>query len=84
MILKRSLKEQFQPGLRLITKESGGMNNPSKEPLDSYRYDANADRTEILWKCLKCGELKPRNKWVLRDCPACGARKSQFVLVNED
>lgn len=51
---------------------------------ENYRYDANATRTEILWKCLKCGELKPRNKWVLAACPFCGATKSQFVLVDED
>ncbi len=50
----------------------------------NYRYDATTDRTEILWKCLKCGELKPRIKWVLGPCPSCGAPKSQFVLVDED
>ncbi len=50
----------------------------------NYIYDAPADKTEILWKCLICGELKPRNKWVLSACPACGALKSQFVLVDED
>ena len=49
-----------------------------------YFYDARADNTEILWKCLVCGELKARNKWVLSPCPACGAPKSQFVLVDED
>ena len=49
-----------------------------------YRYDADAKRTEILWKCLRCGELKPRNKWALSACPSCGAPKSQFVLVDED
>jgi rubrerythrin len=49
-----------------------------------YTYDAPADETEILWKCLICGELKPRNEWVLSSCPACGASKSQFVLVDED
>ena len=49
-----------------------------------YKYDAPADQTELLWKCLRCGELKPRNKWVLGPCPSCGAPKSQFVLVDED
>jgi rubrerythrin len=49
-----------------------------------YTYDAPADETEILWKCLNCGELKPRNEWVLSSCPACGASKSEFVLVDED
>lgn len=50
----------------------------------NYTYDAREDQTEILWKCLNCGELKPRNKWMLSTCPACGALKSQFVLVDED
>ncbi len=50
----------------------------------SYVYDAQKDETELLWKCLVCGELKPRNGWVLNICPACGALKSQFVLVAED
>jgi rubrerythrin len=56
-------------------------NKPVKE---NYRYDATTDKTEILWKCLVCGELKQRNEWVLDKCPACSAPKSQFVLVDED
>jgi rubrerythrin len=50
----------------------------------NYFYDATVEQTEILWKCLKCGELKQRSKWVLSSCPSCGALKSQFVLVDED
>jgi len=50
----------------------------------TYLYDAPNDRTEILWKCLVCGELKPRYQWIPGDCPSCGAPKSQFVLVDED
>ncbi len=50
----------------------------------NYSYDALRDKTELLWKCLVCGELKPRNRWTLDVCPACGALKSQFVLVAED
>ena len=50
----------------------------------NYRYDAPADQTEILWKCLECGELKSRIRWVLGPCPSCGAPKSQFVPVDED
>ena len=49
-----------------------------------YFFDAPAEQTEILWKCLRCGELKQRNRWVLSSCPSCGAPKSQFVLVDED
>ena len=72
-------------GLGPVAKMNGGMERSSnKSPKDSYGYDAITDKTEILWKCLNCGELKPRNKWVLGDCPACGAKKSQFVLVDED
>jgi len=51
---------------------------------DNYSYNANIDQTEILWKCLVCGQLEPRNEWVLGQCPSCGAPKSQFVLVDED
>ena len=50
----------------------------------NYRYDATTDETEILWKCLRCGKVKLRNKWVLSSCHSCGAPKSQFVLVDED
>ncbi len=58
---------------------------PAFSPVDGrYAYDAPADQTELLWKCLRCGELKPRNKWVLGPCPSCGAPKSEFVLVDED
>jgi rubrerythrin len=53
-------------------------------PNPGYTYNASNNATEILWKCLVCGELKPRNRWVLSTCPACGAPKLQFVLVNED
>jgi rubrerythrin len=50
----------------------------------NYFYNAPGDQTEIMWKCLKCGELKPRNRWGLSPCPSCGAAVSQFVLVDED
>jgi hypothetical protein len=63
-----------------VTEPAGGPGG-TEAP---YGYDANLERTEILWKCLRCGELKPRNHWVLGDCPARGAPKSQFVLVDED
>ncbi len=68
------------------SRESGGGTPlPAVGPLaGDYRYDAPADRTEILWKCLKCGELRGRNEWVLGPCSSCGAPKSQFVLVDED
>jgi hypothetical protein len=79
------MKQPSQPGLGPMKKRSGEMKLSSNDsPRDNYSYDAMTDKTEILWKCLKCGELKPRNKWVLGDCPACGAKKLQFVLVNED
>jgi hypothetical protein len=72
-------------GLGPMRKRSGGMERASNDPpKDYYGYDAVTDQTEILWKCLICGELKPRNRWILRDCPACLAPKSEFVLVDED
>jgi hypothetical protein len=75
----------YQPGLGPMKQRSGLMElSPNDPPKDNYGYDATTDKTEILWKCLVCGELKPRNKWVLRDCPACGAKKLEFVLVDED
>ena len=49
-----------------------------------YRYDANQDQTEILWKCLRCGELMPRGSNPPETCPSCGAPKTEFVLVDED
>ncbi len=68
-----------------LTVRKGGAALPVSGPAEAnYGYDAPADRTEILWKCLECGELKPRTKWVLGPCPSCGAPKSQFVLVDED
>ncbi len=61
-----------------------GIGTMPRSGIGGYRYDAQRDETELLWKCLVCGELKPRNGWVLAVCPACGALKSQFVLVVED
>jgi hypothetical protein len=79
------IQRTSHPGLRPMRKRSGGMKrSPNDPPKDHYGYDAITDKTEILWKCLKCGELKPRNRWVLGDCPACLAPKSEFVLVDED
>jgi hypothetical protein len=75
-------KNGIQPTLGL---EKAGISLRVFHPVDgNYKYDAPADQTEILWKCLKCGELKQRNKWSLGPCPACGAPRSEFVLVDED
>lgn len=49
-----------------------------------YHYDANQDEVEILWKCLRCGELMPRGANPPDVCPSCGAPKTEFVLVDED
>jgi rubrerythrin len=49
-----------------------------------YHYDANQDEVEIVWKCLKCGELMPRGAGVPDVCPSCGAPKTEFVLLDED
>jgi len=50
----------------------------------AYRYDATSGNTELLWKCLRCGELMPRKGKVLEFCPACLAPMTEFVLVDED
>ncbi len=39
---------------------------------------------QILWKCMKCEELKPRENWGFHPCVSCGAPVSQFVLVDGD
>ena len=57
--------------------------NPSGSASD-YRYDANRDQVEILWKCLRCGELMPRGSKIPDVCPSCGAPKTEFVLLDED
>ncbi len=58
---------------------------PAKSGLPpEYRYDANNGQTEILWKCLRCGELMPRGLVVPDICPSCGAPKTEFVLLGED
>jgi len=58
---------------------------PSKSASSSdYRYDAINNQTEILWKCLRCGELMPRDLAVPDVCPSCGAPKTEFVLLGED
>ena len=62
-------------------------NQPSSAPSGlspDYRYDANQDQTEILWKCLRCGELMPRGSQPPDFCPSCGAPKTEFVLLDED
>jgi len=64
------------------------MTNPSQpaneNPPGNYRYDALTDQVELLYKCLRCGELMPRSKGILEVCPNCGAPKEEFVLVDED
>jgi rubrerythrin len=58
---------------------------PAKSGLTpDYRYDANQDQVEILWKCLRCGELMPRGSSPPETCPSCGAPKTEFVLLDED
>jgi rubrerythrin len=85
MILNKFTKWKTWPDLESIEKKDQTINASRTKPVNEiYSYNANADRTEILWKCLVCGELKPRNQWILGNCPACGAEKSQFVLVDED
>ncbi|HEY5039803.1 MAG TPA: hypothetical protein VIJ93_12095 [bacterium] len=59
--------------------------SPKKSGLSSdYRYDANQDQVEILWKYLRFGELMPRGSQPPDKCPSCGAPKTEFVLLDED
>ncbi len=39
---------------------------------------------EIMWRCLRCGELWYRQTPVPEACPSCGAPREEFVLVAED
>jgi hypothetical protein len=64
--------------------QEAGFNPTPAGIIGNYIYDANFNRTELLCRCLECGELKARNRWVLRDCPSCGSPKSRFVPVDED
>jgi len=48
-----------------------------------YGHGGIADRAELQWKCLGCGELRTRNHWVLGPCPSCGAPKNKMELVFE-
>jgi rubrerythrin len=49
-----------------------------------YRYDANKDQVEIVWKCLRCGQLLEKVSKLPDVCPSCGAPKTEFVLLDED
>jgi hypothetical protein len=70
-------------------KKAGGSmpNKPTSVPSglsSDYSYDANKDQVEILWKCLRCGQLMPRGSQPPEVCPSCGAPKTEFVLLDED
>ena len=52
--------------------------------LDQYKYDAVTDQTELLWHCLKCGELIHRKTGLPEHCPSCGASQREFALIEED
>jgi len=39
---------------------------------------------EIMWRCLRCGELWYRQAPMPEACPSCGAPREEFVLVAED
>jgi rubrerythrin len=77
----------FLPSGGLMTTESNAVASPNNKPSalsPDYRYDAINGETEILWKCLRCGELMPRGLVVPDFCPSCGAPKTEFVLLGED
>jgi rubrerythrin len=39
---------------------------------------------ELVWKCLKCGYLLPRDQELPERCPQCGAPETEFEAVIED
>ena len=39
---------------------------------------------ELLWKCLSCGFLFPRDAEPPTECPGCGAAETEFEAVVED
>ena len=39
---------------------------------------------ELVWRCLRCGELWLREDAPRDACPSCGAPPEEFVLVSED
>jgi rubrerythrin len=39
---------------------------------------------ELVWKCLKCGHLLPRDQELPDRCPKCGAPETEFEAVIED
>jgi rubrerythrin len=39
---------------------------------------------ELVWRCLRCGELWLRQEAPPEACPNCGAPPEEFVLVSED
>jgi len=57
---------------------------PKIKILDDYRYDAVTARTELLWRCSRCGELLHRKTGLPDSCPSCGAPHRDFALVEED
>jgi len=52
----------------------------SEPPEPTHRTAA----LELVWRCLRCGELWLRQDAPLEACPACGAPPEEFVLVSED
>ena len=50
----------------------------------NYKYDAVSGLKEIMWRCGKCGELVHRKDGIPEKCPACGAPRREFSLVEED
>ena len=54
---------------------------PGGEPLEPTHRTA---ALELVWRCLRCGELWLREDALPAACPNCGAPREEFVLVSED
>jgi rubrerythrin len=52
-----------------------------REPLEPTHRTA---ALELVWRCLRCGELWLRQDVPPEACPNCGAPPEEFVLVTED
>ena len=54
---------------------------PTDEPPEPTHRTA---ALELVWRCLRCGELWLRQDPPPEACPNCGAPPEEFVLVTED
>jgi rubrerythrin len=76
--LRRRGMQRRARGRRDLTEESA---EPEGEPPDPAQRTA---ALELVWRCLRCGELWVRQEQPPESCPNCGAPPEELVLVTED